>query len=80
MWNNRAWAKYQLGLHDSGLVDVEKSLELNPNSGPSVDTYAHILEALGRKDEAIVQYRRAVAFNPEMKGSAAALLRLEPPR
>ena len=45
--NNRAWAYYRWGKAGTGLPDVEKSLELSPTSPHSLDTRAHIHQALG---------------------------------
>lgn len=43
------------------LQDVEQSLALRPNSVNALDTRAHIFEALGRRDEAIADFRQALS-------------------
>ena len=45
--NNRAWAYFRWGKAATGLPDVEKSLQLSPTSAHSLDTRAHIRQALG---------------------------------
>jgi Tfp pilus assembly protein PilF len=52
------------------LADVEKSLELDPNNVYALDTRGNIYEALGRRDEAIADFRRALsvgADNPDVQ-------------
>jgi Flp pilus assembly protein TadD len=54
------------------LPDVERSLELRPNDARALDTRARIFEALGRREEAIVDFRRSLsvgADDPEVQAS-----------
>ena len=44
--------------------EFKRALELNPNSGPTCDTYGLMLSALERYDEAIEMQRRAHALEP----------------
>jgi Tfp pilus assembly protein PilF len=46
------------------LPDAEKSLELRPNDYHALDTRAHIFEALGRREEVIADFRRALSVAP----------------
>jgi TonB family protein len=60
-YNERAWAYFKMGNAAQGLPDVEKSLELDPNLARALDTRAHIFEALGRREEAVADFRRALS-------------------
>jgi Flp pilus assembly protein TadD len=75
--NARAWALFKSGRAAEGLPDVEKSLQLRPNIGQVVKTLAHILEELGRKEEAIVQYKKAIELDQNDTYSIESLKRLE---
>jgi tetratricopeptide (TPR) repeat protein len=59
-----------------GLADAERALELDPNYLPALETRAQIFEALGRREEAIADFRRALALDPKLKESAEGLERL----
>jgi len=49
---------------------------LEPDYAAALDTRGHIFEALGKREEAIADFRRAVASDPSMEGSRDALKRL----
>ena len=61
------------------LTDMEKVFELNPNPGQALifSIRGGIYERLGKKDEAIADYRRALALDPKDQGSINGLSRLE---
>lgn len=59
-----------------GLSDAERSLQLAPNNAAASNAKGHILEALGRGEEAIAVLRDALAKNPnaiEIKESLSRL-------
>jgi tetratricopeptide (TPR) repeat protein len=60
--NNRAWALFRWGKAAEGLPDVERSLELSPTSAHSLDTRAHIKQALGDPKAALRDYDRAMWY------------------
>jgi tetratricopeptide (TPR) repeat protein len=60
--NNRAWAYFRWGKAATGLPDVEKSLQLSPTSPHSLDTRAHIKQALGEPKAALRDYTKAMFF------------------
>ena len=60
--NNRAWAYYRWGKAAMGMADVERSLELSPTSPHSLDTRAHIHQTLGRPQEALRDYDKAMFY------------------
>jgi subtilisin family serine protease len=76
-YNGRAWAYYKSGEAARGLPDAERALELRPNDPHLLDTRGHILEQLGRREEAIADYRRALSHDSGMQAPRAALRRLE---
>jgi Tetratricopeptide repeat len=65
-YNNRAWAYFNAGKAAQGLPDAERSLQLLPNNAHLLDTRGHIFEALGRREEAITDFRRALSINPKL--------------
>jgi tetratricopeptide (TPR) repeat protein len=63
-YRRRAWAYFKVGKLQEGLADSEKALEgLHAGDGEAWDVRAHILEALGRREEAITLFRRAVSLS-----------------
>jgi Tfp pilus assembly protein PilF len=65
-----------MGKAADGLPDVERALELQPQLSHAYDTRAHIYEALRRNEEAIADFRRALARTPTLKTSLEGLKRL----
>jgi tetratricopeptide (TPR) repeat protein len=59
-----------------GLPDAESSLELQPGVPAVLDIRGRLLEALGRREEAIADFRRALAKRPDLRTSSEALKRL----
>ena len=55
------------------LPDVEQALSLDPNDPFARDTRAHILAALGRRNEAIAEYKKALALKPDLQESLQGL-------
>jgi tetratricopeptide (TPR) repeat protein len=76
-YNARAWAHYKAGKAAQGLPDVQRALELRPDDPAIFDTLGHILEAMGKRKEAIEYYRKALAKDPSLKESVEALKRLK---
>ena len=58
--NNRAWAYFKSGRAAQGVGDVEAAIRFDPLSAHSYDTRAHIGKAMGQKQKAIADYRRAL--------------------
>lgn len=76
VWSDRAWAYLMVGKAAQALSDAERSLELRPDHAPTLNTRGHILEALGRRQEAIADFRRALELDPTIQASKDALKRL----
>jgi Tfp pilus assembly protein PilF len=67
---------FTAGKPAQGLPDVEKSLELHPDDPDALETRGLIFEALGRKQEAVADFRRALETAPNLQSSKDALKRL----
>ena len=63
--NNRAWAFHKWGKGPKGLIDVEKSLALNPMSEHTWDTRAHIRQSMGNHAAAFADYEQAANIGGE---------------
>ena len=59
-----------------GLPDAEKALELRPGTAEILDARGSIFEALGHKEEAIADFRRALSKDARMQSSRDGLNRL----
>jgi tetratricopeptide (TPR) repeat protein len=72
----RGWTYLRKGRAAQGLPDAEKSVQLRPDAG-TLDVRGRIFEALGRKQEAIADYRRALAMDAAFEDAKRGLQRLE---
>jgi len=64
--NAWAWSLYLASQYGRALVEIERSLALEPDNPAAIDTRAHVLAALGRTDEALTNFRRALEIaDPE---------------
>jgi tetratricopeptide (TPR) repeat protein len=75
-FQGRAWASFKMNKAADGLPDAERSLALKPGDARTLDIRGHILEALGRREEAVADFRRALSIEPRMRGSRDGLKRL----
>lgn len=75
-YQRRAWVHFKAGTAGKGLPDAERSLQLKPKQAEALNVRGHILEALERREEAIADFRRALASDPGLKASAEGLRRL----
>ena len=66
------------GLATKALPDIEQALSLDPNDPFAHDTRAHTLAALGRRNEAITEYKKALAIKPDLQESVQGLNALTP--
>ena len=74
-YNNRAWAYHEKGEDAKGLPDAEQAVVLEPI--PSrLDTRAEIYEKLGRRDQAIIDYRAALKLDQNYPAAINGLTRL----
>ena len=63
----------QKGLAAKALPDVEQAPSLDANDPFAHDMRAHILAALGRRNEAIAAYKKALAIKPDLQESVQGL-------
>jgi tetratricopeptide (TPR) repeat protein len=79
-YNERAWVYYKLGKLTEGLADVDQILAHGWKTDPyTYSTRGHLLEAMGRKTEAIADLRTALSLDPNKRlrdQIVAALARL----
>ena len=72
-------AGYELLLADSineAKVIFELNVEAFPKSGNVYDSYGEVLLLLGKKDEAIENYKRSVELNPKNRNGLSVLKEL----
>jgi Tfp pilus assembly protein PilF len=60
-----------------GLSDVDQALSLDPNSAYGHNVRAYILVALGRRNEAVAEYKKALAIEPGLQESVQGLQALQ---
>ena len=72
----RAWVYLKAGNAAAGLPDADRSLELRPNHAFTLYTRGRIFEALGKREEAIIDYYSALANDANFELSKRALKRL----
>jgi tetratricopeptide (TPR) repeat protein len=75
-YNARAWARHGKGEDAIGLADAEKAVQLAPNDPYILETRAEIYERLGRRDDALEDYRASLAIAPGLKEARDGLKRL----
>lgn len=75
-YNNRAWALHLKGENALGLPDAEKAVTLAPRSASALETRAEFYENLGRRREAIGDYRAALAIDGSMQLARDGMRRL----
>jgi tetratricopeptide (TPR) repeat protein len=74
--NNRAWARLKLGDAAGALPDALEAAKLKPKAAAVHDTLGAVLAALGRRDEAIDAFKRALEIDPALVSATQALARL----
>lgn len=69
-WNKRATLFFILEDYDQSMVDIQKTLELEPRHFGALAGMSSILSAHGKHEEALKVYRRALTLNPFLPDSA----------
>ena len=75
-YNNRAWTYFKCGKSDLGLPDAQRAVERAPDNASFLDTRGQIYAALGRREEAIADLKKALSIDRDHKESREALQRL----
>jgi tetratricopeptide (TPR) repeat protein len=75
-YNGRAWVSFLNGTPERGIKDIEQSLKLRPNFAKALDTRGHILAALGKRAQAITDFRHALKLQPHLQSSIDGLAEL----
>ena len=76
LFDRRAMARLGAGKPADALHDSEHSLALWPGEPSALTTHGRVLEALGRRDEAIAEFQRALTNAPDYADAKAALAKL----
>lgn len=76
-YNARATAYFQTGDLGPSVVDIARTLELNPRHFGALSGLGMIFEELGRPEKALEAYRAADAVNPHLPDVKDAIARLE---
>ena len=75
-YNQRAIAYFMLEDWDNSLKDCIQTIELNPHHFGAYAGMGHIYLRLGKIDEAVDAYKKALEINPNLISIAESLLRL----
>ena len=65
-WNKRATVYYLLGEYDKSLADCDEVLKRNPLHFGALSGYGMIYLRLGRPEQALAAFERALAVNPNL--------------
>ncbi|MFT6931415.1 MAG: tetratricopeptide (TPR) repeat protein [Paracoccaceae bacterium] len=76
-WNTRATAYYLADLYGPSIVDIQRTLELNPNHFGALSGLGQILKALSENDASLSAFRQAAAIHPHRPDIQQAIEQLE---
>ena len=76
-WNKRATVEFLMKDFGASLSDIRRTLQLQPRHFGALAGLGIILEDIGKDDEAILAYRRALEINPRLDAARTSLERLE---
>ena len=68
-WNKRATVNYLLGRYDQSVIDIQKTLELEPRHFGALSGLGLINLALGRDRQALAAFEAALKIHPHMPGA-----------
>ena len=64
-YNNRGYAKDDLGRHDAALIDYDEAIRLKPDVAEVYNNRGCAKKALGRRDDALADYDEAIRLKPD---------------
>ena len=76
-WNRRATVHYMREEFGKSLVDIERTLALEPRHWGALSGLAIIQRRLGYTDEALQTFRKALEINPNLENAGEAVEDLE---
>lgn len=76
-FNQRATLHFMMKNFGKSIVDIERTLALEPRHFGALAGLANILEQMGEKERALEAWYRALAVYPAMRNAQDAVLRLE---
>lgn len=75
-WNKRATVNYLLGRFDAAVIDIQKTLELEPRHFGALSGMALINLALDREREALKAFEAAMRVHPNLPGASTHIREL----
>lgn len=75
-WNKRATVNYLLGRFDASVLDIQKTLALEPRHFGALSGLALINLALGREREALKAFEAALRVHPNLPGAKSQIREL----
>lgn len=75
-WNKRATVNYLLGRFDASVIDIQKTLALEPRHFGALSGLALINLALGREREALKAFEAALRIHPNLPGAKTQIREL----
>jgi tetratricopeptide (TPR) repeat protein len=76
-WNKRATVNYLLGRFDASVIDIQKTLELEPRHFGALSGLALINLALSREREALKAFEAALRVHPNLPGADTHIRELQ---
>ena len=76
-WNKRATLRFLMGDHEGSLRDCDEVLQRNPKHFGALSGAGQNHVELGRAEEALDFFKRALEVNPNLTGAAASVRVLE---
>ena len=76
-FNQRATLHFMMENYGKSIVDIERTLALEPRHYGALAGLATILEHLGEKDRALETWYRVLSVYPAMKSAQDSVVRLE---
>jgi tetratricopeptide (TPR) repeat protein len=76
-WNKRATVYYLTGEYEKSLKDCDEVIKRNPQHWGALAGYGQIYLALGKPEQALEYFQRALAVNPNLERVEAAVEELK---